>query len=681
MGYSSIDRGVNSLPSSNKKIRPRDLAEHTVWLRAVARNLIPNREKADEAAQQTMLIALNADKYKIESLRGWLFATLKQTIFNLNVSDSRRRKREKKAAREEAFHEDFDRLPREEWIQAIQKSTSQIKGPIKTALMLYYFDELSVNQIAEITKDNPNLIYKRLYRGMELLRKKLQKQFGTEKPWVVILLPYALDPARSVPPGLAQPVIPASASTWKWGVAALVLLAPLAALIGFTENRKETFPETQNPPGEQSMDSGHRTATIPERKSRTKIQLQGSTDTATGEKDTIKGRVLGPFGNPIPHVEVGYLSRVKARDLWKDGLLYSPVLAKRLRKPGNAQLQPEQLKKRFSEHAKTGIDGGFRMKNAKLDGIFLPFGAYFILGGGHQDTPSGRELFLITVPGKKLEGKITDREGRPLEKVRVSVHYRLNPATLPPMVFSSRLFPDIYPHIATTNSSGKFKFLCFPIDLPVQLEITAEGYETLRSPLNYSGSGTQNFVLKKLLENSNREGDSWDHNTLTGRILDNHGNPLPGILVRIPYPFLLEGGIPIKATTDREGNFILQGLPDGPVPLAIIRKGIFSAWISKPYPSDSENLIFRIPTPTKSIRRVFGKILGPSGKPLQGVKITIPGEGPLRLGRITNPTGTFDIHLFPGDSADMVQLEGFGKKETRAIPAANSDWTIKFDPN
>ncbi len=54
---------------------------------------------------------------------------------------------------------------------------------------------------------------------------------------------------------------------------------------------------------------------------------------------------------------------------------------------------------------------------------------------------------------------------------------------------------------------------------------------------------------------------------LTGRVVDPAGNPLPGVRVsynRIPFS---------EAATDREGEFILEGLPEGPLKIQLHKQG------------------------------------------------------------------------------------------------------------
>ena len=73
-----------------------------------------------------------------------------------------------------------EKVFQQELINETNKIIESLPERIRTPLMLYYLFELSVEQIAETIKKPPGTIKSRLFKGRNLIKKRLE-EYGYEK--------------------------------------------------------------------------------------------------------------------------------------------------------------------------------------------------------------------------------------------------------------------------------------------------------------------------------------------------------------------------------------------------------------------------------------------------------------------------------------------------------------------
>lgn len=64
--------------------------------------------------------------------------------------------------------------------QLVYQAVDQLPEKLKTAILLYYMEELSITQIAEVTKVPAGTVKSRLYQARKLLEKKLEGVLNEE---------------------------------------------------------------------------------------------------------------------------------------------------------------------------------------------------------------------------------------------------------------------------------------------------------------------------------------------------------------------------------------------------------------------------------------------------------------------------------------------------------------------
>ena len=139
---------------------------------AAAFNICKNAADADDVVQDTFLQYHTTDK-QFESeqhIRAWLIRVAINKAKNINMSFWRR-----------------SGMPLEEYIETLTFETPEaetlfeevMKLPEKYRIVihLFYYEELSIAEIAEVLKKKQNTIKSQLARGRELLKEKLKGEF------------------------------------------------------------------------------------------------------------------------------------------------------------------------------------------------------------------------------------------------------------------------------------------------------------------------------------------------------------------------------------------------------------------------------------------------------------------------------------------------------------------------
>ncbi len=185
------------------------------WVHTVARNLVRDRSRAEDVAQETVLAALAtppADARDAQRLRAWLG----RVAFNLSQlaarQGARRLAREMRAARAEALSSAADHAESAGVSERIAAAILGLEEPYRTAVELRYFEGLSMADIAARTGTTELAVRKRLWRARGKLREVLESigpepdclAGGRRKGFLAALLPF-LRGARSGATSLPLP--------------------------------------------------------------------------------------------------------------------------------------------------------------------------------------------------------------------------------------------------------------------------------------------------------------------------------------------------------------------------------------------------------------------------------------------------------------------------------------------
>lgn len=165
--------------------------EHHGGVFAYAYRLTGTASDAEDLVQQTFLLAMqHIDQLNSwDQARGWLF-TIARNLFL--------KQRQRRAATEQGLT-DEDEIPERtnaipEWVdeEALHAALAKLDEPARTVLLMYFFEDLSYQQIADALQIPLGTVMSRLARAKERLKRELlpampRPSVGT--PHIAVQLP------------------------------------------------------------------------------------------------------------------------------------------------------------------------------------------------------------------------------------------------------------------------------------------------------------------------------------------------------------------------------------------------------------------------------------------------------------------------------------------------------------
>jgi len=187
------------------------ITQYQAWLQRLARSLVRDSSRADDVIQNVWLSALHskAPLKKNKDLRPWLKVVTKNVLSQIKRADLRRTARERKDPKPELFIE-ASFLQQRETVSILEKIVSELEEPYRSVVRQRFFEDLSIEEIAQKQGIYYDTAKTRLRRALGQLREILDKRYGSREVWTVFFLPLCK---------LQQPATGATASaTAKWTV-------------------------------------------------------------------------------------------------------------------------------------------------------------------------------------------------------------------------------------------------------------------------------------------------------------------------------------------------------------------------------------------------------------------------------------------------------------------------------
>ncbi len=173
---------------------PSLLLKHAGFLRAIARGLVADEDRVEDILQQTWLTAVERPPRSKDSLRSWLAQVAANLARKGIRDDSRRDRREARAARPEALPD--PRIAaviaeaKNQTIQRVVSAVFALEEPYRTVLLLRYYDDLSVADIAARLGVPHETVRTRMRRALQCVRARLDREHGGSRTtWAVALAP------------------------------------------------------------------------------------------------------------------------------------------------------------------------------------------------------------------------------------------------------------------------------------------------------------------------------------------------------------------------------------------------------------------------------------------------------------------------------------------------------------
>lgn len=180
------------LPSRDPGALEAELIGQLGWVRRLAASLVRDGDAAADIAQEVArdwVVRRPAWAERGLGLRRWLRrATRSRSVDHLRAERARRA-RECACATVPSVEDAQGVLDRLERQQRVAEAVASLPEPYRSTLLHRYLDELPTRTVAERTGVSEAAVRKRIERGLELLRARLDGEFGTDtRAWALLLL-------------------------------------------------------------------------------------------------------------------------------------------------------------------------------------------------------------------------------------------------------------------------------------------------------------------------------------------------------------------------------------------------------------------------------------------------------------------------------------------------------------
>lgn len=229
---------------------PASLLAESAWLRRLARELV-GAAAADDLAQDVLVAALEQRPEVRTGLRPWLGTVARRLALLRRRRDVRRQRREQGAARQEAVTATADVVERAQLHRLVVEATLVLDEPYRTTLLLHYFDDLSMREVAQRCGVPLETARTRLRRGLATLRARLDRQCGGRRAWAVPLAAFFGEQARALV--AVGGVLMTMQTKLLIGGIGVILAALLVWFAVPQQPPSETLPVTDAPPLAQAV--------------------------------------------------------------------------------------------------------------------------------------------------------------------------------------------------------------------------------------------------------------------------------------------------------------------------------------------------------------------------------------------------------------------------------------------
>ena len=183
------------MDARSSSARPEVLLAHADWARALARALVGDAERADDALQDAWVAALERPPAAVGRPRQWLGGVLRNVVRQRRRAEGRRTEREQHAREPRPAPTPPEVVERAELHRRVVELVLALEEPARTTLLLRYFDDLSAEEVARRLGEPASTVRSRLHTTLESLRARLDRETeGGRTAWSVALLGLASPP-------------------------------------------------------------------------------------------------------------------------------------------------------------------------------------------------------------------------------------------------------------------------------------------------------------------------------------------------------------------------------------------------------------------------------------------------------------------------------------------------------
>lgn len=164
--------------STTGTIEVRELLHHGDWIRALARSLARDPHEAAELEQEAWLAALRRGPRRDTNVRGWFGRVLHNARLARRRAEMRRAAREDHVRRADALPSTAELVAEASLHERLVQLVLALDEPERGTLLLHYFKDLSLSEIARKHGEPVSTVHARVQRGLAKLRRRLDVTYG-----------------------------------------------------------------------------------------------------------------------------------------------------------------------------------------------------------------------------------------------------------------------------------------------------------------------------------------------------------------------------------------------------------------------------------------------------------------------------------------------------------------------
>ncbi len=596
------------------------LLQQVSWIRRLARELVADRDLAEDLVQETCVAALEHSPRDGSQLRRWLASILRNALRQHVRGQGRRVAREQGSARDEGLESTAELVERVALQRVLVGAVLELEEPYRSTVLLRFFEELPPREIARRTSVPVATVHSRLQRALARLRARLD---GEQRAWAVLFLPLA----RGFEP-LGPPTLLTLVMKTKLVLAATLTLVAAGALVWWQTpgdaGERGGVPVLAAAP--ETLAQPPAPAGVPAAESPGTVRVPVDDPRPSVVPDPRPGE---PASEPLPWT-------VRARVLDAEG---RPLSGLALRSEDGGEVLG------------TSGGGGWCLFETHAEHLRLVVAdpGWVTVHQGSARRSSAFDPVVVVAPEVELGGLVVDEPGRPLAGARVRL--------VLPADFHTR-FGEVLEAtrtrqwIATSSPDGRFSLEQVPAVSGATLVAVLAGYEADEIEEPDRSRADLELVLFRPR--------ALPSGVLRGTVVDPDGLPVSEARVGLGL---------VSVLSDERGEFVIElSRAVTSETLIAVKAGFLPARMERPdVPEESssgwpEHVRLVLGGPPLSIR---GVVLDEEREPLPRARVWLHDMTPAA------PVGRMPVHLEPLMAGAPVPMEAL-ESESR-LPERDGD--------
>ncbi|HEX6810585.1 MAG TPA: sigma-70 family RNA polymerase sigma factor [Planctomycetota bacterium] len=561
------------------------LLENLHSLRRLARRLTRDPHAADDAVQDTVVLAMQHRPPALRAVTAWLRAILRNTVREQARAGARRSSREQRrvCGGSECAPSAADVASELQLHRRLVELVHEIEEPGRQALFLHFWRGLSPRAIAELLAVPVKTVHSRIERGLQRLRAKLDAERGERAAWLPALVLFGAR-GRLEAAGVATGVLLLMKTKL---FAALSILAAALLLLPWWWRADPGAAAMGRPPADAVAVAAAQAPQTPDasvlRTEVAPVPRDGGATGAPEPANLLAGFVHDLDGRPVGGVEVVFARKIGETTLARDASVPAVTSA---------------------------IDGGFRLPLPTGEGCLTTSGGAWaaVLRPWLEARMPAEPPVVIVAPSRSYSGMVVDPDGAPVAQARVVVV--VGDELVPTRAAGGRTIA-LLSDLAATDTDAQGRFHLGSVGFVPGSRLAAKRHPYGETGLPLPEVSTPDLLLRLTAAKPETQ---YVH----GVVLDAQGKPVATALVAAT-------GNAVRTTAD--GHFAAPWGWQRPTAVRAVVPGLGAVQeLLQPGPDQpgwraDHPITLRLPAAAGAVR---GRVVDADGRPVAGARVWTP---------------------------------------------------------